>query len=156
MCKREVAVAGAGADVSEHAKYLRQIEHRLEPFLKGIALMARMRKAGIWCQGRHTVTGATAVVTFDLSICNRDSVRQLINDFFFGNRRADVMEFLDRVQAKVEGAYCVELQINGYDADGDMVDAKLEFPSQTAFAYIAENGLFRLEDTSEVRTLIGG
>ena len=119
--------------------------HKMSFFFQNVS---RIDYFSMRCQGDHPVTGKTCVVYLKHN-ANKSvfEVKSILNDFFYGRENYLVKDFTERAKRKLNNsAYASGISVHGKDYDGDTLQMDFKFHDQSQMMFIAENGLFKLED----------
>lgn len=112
----------------------------------------RMRELAPICgctvryQGRDPITNCTTVVYLRHRFSGLNEVKAFIHYLCFGQEHELISGFIKRAKEKVTDAYACEIEVSGYDADGDSISYRLNFTDGTEMLDFMENGIFSLDN----------
>ena len=121
--------------------------YKMEFFFENVA---SINYFSVRCQGDHPITGKTCVVYMKHNAGHSMAeAKGIISDFFCGRENYLVKDFVERAKRKLNnGAYSSGISVHGKDCDGDSLEMDFKFHDQNQMMFVAENGLFKLEDNS--------
>ena len=110
------------AEVKQRDDVVLRHKERLDKLRWTVDHLSRCTSVRLWVQGHHKVTGGTCVVRIDLPI---DTLRDLgwtMQRLFCAAEEGYLAAYAQRIRDKMERAYSIKLEVDGYDEDGDMLD----------------------------------
>ena len=114
--------------------------------------LMRMRSLSSICgctvkyQGRDPVTNCTTVVYLRHQFSGLTEVKAFIQYLCFGQQHELIDDFIERVNKKVVNGYACEIDVSGYDEDGDSISYSLRFANGDEMLNFMKNGIFSIDN----------